>query len=247
MPFFEPLAPPKSLPAIGSAIEQAVVDFKDYRAERRTRPFEHAKDIAAFSNHVGGSLVIGAREDGHLREYVGLTDDEAANVRQAFSDAVADRCTPRPVFDFAPRYEQPGDPSKQIVVINVPPSVTPIAVRVGGDKTDGYGGPTFVYPVRSGTDARYLDPSQLAMMLSPAVRRVVVMLAKIPRGTRVHVRVIVAATGNYKNEHQWNFESVDEQENVAKFVGDGRLPLDRILSVYQGAKGDWHVLCDVLA
>ena len=95
MPFFEAIEPPRSLPAIGSAVERAVMDFKDYRAHRAWKQFEYAKDIAAFANLVGGTLVIGAREDGHLREYVGLTDDEASTVRQAFSDAVADRCMPR--------------------------------------------------------------------------------------------------------------------------------------------------------
>lgn len=223
------------------------MDFKDYRAQRAWKAFEYAKDITAFANHLGGSLIIGASEDGHLREYVGLTDAEAATVRQSFSQSVADRCTPRPVFDFAPRYAHPDDSTKQIVVINVPPSVTPIGVRVAGDKADGYNGPTYVYPVRSGTDARYLDPNQLAMLLSPTVRRVVVMLSKIPSGTRVNVRLVVAATGDYKNNPEWTFLEVDEQENVAKFSGENRLPLDRILSVYQAGNGVWRVLSDFLA
>jgi len=70
------------------------------------------------------------------------------------------------------------------------------------------------------------------MLMSPDVRRHAVMLAKIPINTRVHVRVIVAATGDFRSEHDWIFASVDEQDNVAKFSGDNRLPLDRILSVY---------------
>lgn len=245
MPFFEPLIPPRPLPPVGSAIEQAVMDFKEYRAERPVKPFERAKDVAAFSNHLGGSLVIGAREDGHLRAYTGLTDDQAAGVRQGFSEAVADRCVPRPVFDFA-RYGDPHDQSKQIIVINVPPSMTPIAVKVNGDKSDGYGGATYVYPVRSGTDARYLDPSQLAMLLSPTVRRHAVMLAKIPIGARVHIRIAVAATGDYKQDYESIFGGFDEQENVVKLSGDTRLPLDRLLSVYQ-VGGGWRILSDFLA
>jgi hypothetical protein len=247
VPFFEPLEPPRPLPAVGTAIERTVIDFKDYRAHRAWKTFEYAKDIAAFANLVGGTLIIGAHEDGNLRGYVGLTDDEAAVVRAAFSSAVADRCTPRPVFDFAARYPHPDDDTKQVVVINIPPSITPIGVRVNGDKTDGYGDPCWVYPVRSGTDARYLDPNQLAMLMSPAVRRHVVMLSKIPVGTRVHVRVVVAATGDYKNNHEWIFEGVDEQQNVAKFLADNRLPLDRILSVYQLGNGSWRILSDLLA
>jgi hypothetical protein len=247
VPFFTPLEPPKALPIVGTAVERAVMDFKDYRSHRAWKAFEYAKDVAAFANHLGGALVIGAVEDGHLRAYVGLTDDEAAAVRQSFSSAVADRCMPRPAVDFAPRFAHPDGSTKQIVVINVPPSVTPIGVKVSGNRDDGYGDPCWVYPVRSGTDARYLDPSQLAMLLSPTVRRHAVMLAKIPKGTRVHIRVFVAATGDYKDDHEWVFDSVDEQDNVAKFASENRLPLDRILSVFQLGGGVWRVLCDALA
>lgn len=168
-------------------------------------------------------------------------------MRQSLSSAVADRCIPRPVFDFEPRYAHPDDSTKQIVVINVPPSITPIGVRVAGDKADGYGGETYVYPVRSGTDARYLDPSQLAMLLSPTVRRVTVMLSKIPLGTHVNVRVAVAATGDYKSDGRRTFAGVDEQENVAKFSDGSRLPLDRILTVYQAGNDAWQILSDFLA
>src|SRR5689334_13143390 len=114
MPFFEPLKPPRSLPQRGDAIERAVMDFK---VKGASDAFERAKDVAAFANHLGGSLVIGGHEDGHLREYVGLIDGDAAALREAYSEAVADRCTPRPVFDFE-QYPHPEEPSKRIVVIN---------------------------------------------------------------------------------------------------------------------------------
>ena len=42
---------------------------------------------------------------------------------------------PRPAVDVSPRYAHPDDSTKQIVVINVPPSVTPIGVKVSGDKS----------------------------------------------------------------------------------------------------------------
>src|SRR5258706_6441754 len=98
------------------------MDFKDYRAHRGWKAFEYAKDVAAFSNHLGGTLVIGATEDGHLREYAGLTDDEATAGRQSFSNAVADSCIPRPVVDFSPPYGPPHDPTNQSGVLHSSPS-----------------------------------------------------------------------------------------------------------------------------
>ena len=58
--------------------------------------------------------------------------------------------------------------------------------------------------------------------------------------------IAVAATGDYKQDYDSVFGGVDEQENVVMLSGDTRLPLDRILSVYQVA-GGWRILSDFLA
>ena len=85
------------------------------------------------------------------------------------------------------------------------------------------------------------------MLMSPNVRRHAVMLAKIPIGARVNVRLVVATTGDYKKDHEWYFAGVDEQDNVARFSSDERLPLDRLLTVYQMSNGSWCILSDFLA
>ncbi len=60
MPLFRPLIKPWPLPSIGAAnTERAVLDWKTRLAEKS---FERAKDIAAFANHLGGTLLIGACE-----------------------------------------------------------------------------------------------------------------------------------------------------------------------------------------
>ncbi|HWM87047.1 MAG TPA: hypothetical protein VNO33_14435 [Kofleriaceae bacterium] len=47
--------------------------------------------MAAFANHLGGTLLIGANEvDGLLDAYVGLEEIDAALVRDSYSRAVAD-------------------------------------------------------------------------------------------------------------------------------------------------------------
>lgn len=59
VPTFIPLAKPLQLPTIGRTIERPVMDWKVKPAKHS---FERAKDVAAFANHLGGTLLIGAHE-----------------------------------------------------------------------------------------------------------------------------------------------------------------------------------------
>jgi hypothetical protein len=162
----------------------AIVRYGSTQVKPATYAFERAKDVAAFANHLGGTLLIGAQElNGQLQAYVGMPPTDAGAVRNDYSKAVADRCMPRPTIDFE-EYDDPGDPAKRIVAINVEPSLNLVGVKISGDKDkEGYGGIAYVFPVRSGIDARYLESGQLAMFMTPHVRRVAVLLSKIPQGT----------------------------------------------------------------
>ncbi len=226
---FVPLTQTASLPTIGSAIERPILDLK---VKPAPNAFEKAKDVAAFANHVGGTLLIGASEvDGRLSAYVGL--DDAGDVRDAYSKAVADLCQPHPLVDFED-FAAPGSSTKRVVAVNVWPSLNLVGVKVlSHPNPGGYGGVSFVYPVRSGTDATYLEPGQLAMYMTPSVRRVAVMLSKIPLDTEVHIYI-----RSESHKYTAHFVGVFEEENIAKFVGGDRnplraLPLDRILTVYE--------------
>src|SRR5947209_3105685 len=100
MPVFIPYTDSTSLPAIGAGFEQAVLDFK-LEAET-TDAFQRAKDVAAFANHLGGTLLVGAKEaNGVVAAYVPLTFAVATQVQDGFSQAVSQRCSPRPLIDFA--------------------------------------------------------------------------------------------------------------------------------------------------
>jgi len=231
MPFFVPQQPPRSLPAKGSAIELAVMDWK---VKATGTDFHLAKDVAAFANHLGGAILVGASErSGQLVDYVGMTPGEAGNVRDRFSKAVKDRCQPPPLVDFA-EYEHPDDGTKRVVAVNVWPSLQLVGVRVAGNKDkEGYGGDAFTFPLRSGTDAIYLTPVQIPMYMTPHVRRIVVMLSKIPVGAEVHIE-IPARNHKYISV----LEAVAEEENVARFRSrEGTpaqaIPLDCITTVYE--------------
>ena len=46
----------------------------------------------------------------------------------------------------------------------------------------------FVYPVRTGTVTRFLTASELPMMMTPHIRRVAVLLSRIP--VNAHIRMV---------------------------------------------------------
>lgn len=231
MPFFKPLVPPGPLPEPESAIELAAQDFK---AQDTASKYERAKDMAAFANHVGGSIIIGAKEvDGRLRAYVGLAPKTAAESRRRFDEA-ATECTPKPTIDTV-EFPCPGDAALRVVVVNVAPSLTLLGVRVRGDRAEGYGGHAYVFPVRCGTSTHYLDPGQLAMYMTPAIRRTALLLHRIPIGSVV--RVVHERPGNDYSIANQTFKGLSEDDNYVELERDGqtsRIPLDIVVAVFLG-------------
>src|SRR4051812_43949768 len=95
----------------------------DWKATDTSTPFHKAKDVAAFANHQGGTLLIGAQEvQGLLQSYVGMTAAAAVAVRTAYSQAIEQRCQPPPTVDFE-EFPDPADLTKKIVAVNVWPSL----------------------------------------------------------------------------------------------------------------------------
>lgn len=184
--------------------------------------------------------------DGQLAAYVGLTPADAGDVRDDYSKAVAQRCQPPPQVDFE-EYPDPTNSAKRVVAINVWPSLNLIGVKIEAHKpTEGYGGASYVYPIRSGTDATYLQPVQLPMYMTPQIRRIVVMLSRIP--SRSKVQLIEARLDGAKIDNAFLFDGIAEEENLAKFLtfwaepSQLHVPLDRILTVYQGQDSNWRVV-----
>jgi hypothetical protein len=205
-------------------------------SERRRRNALHkAKDVAAFANHLGGVLLIGACESrtGQLAKYETMTLPQATKLANEFSQAVAQKCQPHPTID--PRsIAQSG---RFVLAVNVWPSLSLIGVRLKADPKEGFEGrESFVFPIRTGNHSDYLEPVELAMHMTPQVRRVAVMLSRIEPDTHVQIA--------YANQPtlapMYRFVEVLEEQNVALFKpleGDGTfvLPLDRITSAYLGA------------
>jgi hypothetical protein len=244
---FVPITKPDDLPKPGEGYERATLDLKTTAVSRPG--FHHAKDVAAFANHLGGTLVIGAQESaGRVGQYVPLTETSASAIQAAFSQAVRDRCSPRPLIDFV-RVAIPGG---VVLAVNVWPYIGQVVgVRVKCDKSaEGFGDDAYVFPMRVGVDSAYLLPEQLPMLMLPEVRRVAVLLQGIANDSQVEVIVLrrsperppaVTYTGTV--------ESIDEVRNRVVFsvaAGGGympqAMPLDHVETVFEQRKGHWRVV-----
>jgi hypothetical protein len=234
---FTPIQDAAQLPAVGEATERFFLDFKRIY-EKKPFPdakkdrFDHremAKDVAAFANASGGTILIGAIEDqatGVIAKYEPLAKKVAKEIAGAFDQAVDDRCSPRPVFDVLII----GHGGGCIVAVNVWPFPgQPVGVMVKVDPdTDGSGEPAHVFPVRVGKHTTYMLPEQLPMMIDAKVRRVAILLSTIPTGTTVRVEY-----GN-RPPDEMKLVGVRPLENVVhlKFK-DGATEVDRMLALDQ--------------
>jgi hypothetical protein len=244
---FTPILDASRLPKRGEGYERATLDLKETASPKPG--FHHAKDVAAFANHLGGTLLIGAQEtDGRIGEYKPLTEQTVTAIQAAFSQAVRDRCSPHPLFDFA-RFPLDGG---VVLAVNVWPYIGQVVgVAVKNEKRqDGFGEDSYAFPIRVGIDATYLLPEQLPMFMLPEVRRFVILLRAIPRDTVISL-VFNRRTG-YPHRPAAKVIEVDELGNSVKFLEilegggprpgiDKFVPLDKIETVYRTGPETWTV------
>jgi hypothetical protein len=246
MPRFEPILESHQLPPVGDGYERAVLDLKGRGGVAHS--FHMAKDVAAFANHLGGTLLIGAKEEaGRVGEYDPLNEETTNGVQKKFSEAVRDRCSPRPLVDFARLARDGGF----VLAVNVWPYVGQVVgVRVKADKAaDAFGDQAYVFPVRVGVDATYLYPEQLPMFMTPEVRRAAILLNSVPKDYAVTVRIGRRVAGEAYEEFSLVVDEVDELANVVSFLpangsrgaGQRSYPLDKVSTVFKDPIRGWRI------
>jgi len=232
------------LPSLGST-ETNTLDFKA-RYKRASGPpfdtFEMAKDVAALANAMGGTLLVGAQEDetgGVLKAYLPLTESDAKETTTAFEQAVKDRCSPSPVVNIERIHHSNG----YLLAVNVAPFPgQAVGVQVKGDKANGWGDITWVFPLRVGTQTKPLRPEQLAMLMSPEYRRISILLGDIKPGAQVYLEWPGSGSPDWA---AFTFGSVQPIENMIVIQWDRNrqtihIPIDRILSVWHDRT--WRIL-----
>lgn len=185
---WSPINHSDQLPSEGT-LEQAWLDFK---AQPTNEAHERAKDVAAFANAMGGTLIVGAAEqNGTLVRYVPITTAQANQVVRDYHEAVRDRVRPAPIFETHTLDREGG----KVVVVNVQPFPGQ-AVAVELKRPDETKLPdAFRFPVRVGTQTDFITPEQLPMFFDAKVRRIAIALEYIATHAP-NVELYYPATGD---------------------------------------------------
>jgi hypothetical protein len=235
--FWKPLT---ALPLIGAAAERSTWDLKS--EVNPGNSYELAKDVSAFANHLGGVLLYGAKEtNGRIGSYHPVPESVANDLEREISNACKSRCEPVPTYEIE---RHPKD-SGWVASVSVSPFLGGlIGVRVTADKAkEGYGGNSFVFPIRSGNQTHYLTPTNMATYLDPAVRRAAILLSRIPEHTTVSTRTWNNNDG--VDQDSLSFGEVDIERNRIRFYPVGGSasffkPLDQVQTVYEAEDG-WRI------
>lgn len=259
---FDPITRIEQVPRVGQGYERLTLDMKggpgayrrfDQGSRIGWNEYEMSKDVAAFANASGGTILIGAEEDtarGICTAHSPFSDELATEFAGAFTTAIEKGCHPRPLLAI----ERIRFTSGLMLSINVWPFPgQPIGVAVTTQKKDsGYGGTSYVFPIRLVTKTDYLTPEQLPMYMSADVRRRAILLSTIKRTadsrtSRIFVHPeIVTAQDEHVGAFEVYFESLDELGNTLVVTLDSRgvsLPLDAVRAVWRDS-GGYHMVID---
>jgi hypothetical protein len=230
------------LPAEGAGAERLSFDLKQTYGDPPDRE-EMAKDMAAFANASGGVVLVGVVEDqrhGVVGRYFPLDRAAAQEVKRTLSEAVRDFCSPIPLVDVAVVFRGSGF----VVAANVSPFPAQ-AVGVRSQQTAN----SYCFPLRTATDTAFIRPEQLAMLMLPEVRRVVIHLSAIKVPDKI---VIVFKSPNVSPSPpvrwEFEFEELRMLDNVVALLSDPPsrerllVPLDQIRTVWRELVNRWCIV-----
>jgi hypothetical protein len=219
---FTPITTQQQVPLVGRGFETPVLDLKEHpeaykpfvQGQRVWDRFELAKDIAAFANSLGGTILVGAKQDpatGTCTAHTPFAPALSTEFERELNEA-AKRCRPLPFFhvDLIPFG---GDVMIAVNVWAFPGQV--IAVEVVGDKgKGGYGGTTYVFPRRVLSHNNWMPVEQIPMLMSPDVRRAAILLSTLKKGDQitVHPKLEVPEERGARAT-QVTFVAVEEMKN----------------------------------
>ena len=254
---FTPVTESSQLPREGTGFEHLIFDMKagrgayryfDKGVELDWKRYEIAKDVAAFANGMGGTILIGAEEDerdGTLLSYPGVTDAQARELTEIIGEIVEKRCFPRPLIDVM----RVMHASTMTLAVNVWPffgQIVGVSVT-GAGENDYRGDKAYVYPMRLIDHTTYLTAEQVPMFMLPEVRRTLALLTAIPplnpsdRGRLV--KLMWLADGPQWLEWAVKIVEINALSNSIEVEIAPRrmsIPLDDIRQVWRD-RGEWKM------
>lgn len=242
---------PRPGPLSAAAQEREHLDFKVFADQ--TKGLEHAKDIAAFANSLGGTILVGVTDTNGTLAIPGVAGQTATQVKDIYEHAAL-KCSPKARVDAVIIQLTAGG---AVVAVNVPPFPeavlgVPGVVSVGGTHTEAPN--SWRYPVRRATQTDFLTPEQLPMYMNPAIRRAFVRLSALSTTAPVRVDSIhhVGASASGPTTvvpvlGMLYVNSVSLEANALE-LGRGRppsatcrVPLMDVVDVWEHAAGSWAI------
>lgn len=231
-----PITMASELPVVGTAYETSELDFK--RQVDPTNLLELAKDIAAFANYFGGTILVGMEEgnDGLLEAHHPLPSVFAGKVVTAYETAAREFLSPRPRVQAARITIDGGE----CIAVNIEPYLDGVvAARADADNPH-----VWRFPIRIGKECKWLTPEEVAQM-TPQTRKAIVMLSRINYGARIVKLREVSVKGASMDSSELRFGEVCEGDNAVRMLlSDDRVtsyPLDMVRSVYRDEHG-WYIV-----
>lgn len=260
---WEPIA---SVERLIARVESSSLDFKTVYnlASPRVR-YDIAKDVAAFANAYGGTIVVGIQESsGKPVRVEGVAD--VPNLKETIRDALGMFCVPLPatpedyVISVRPAEARrilkescAAAPSVAVdlVTLNVAPDPrAPIGVRPLDGASNRPLADSWRFPVRMTDHTDFLNPTDLPMWMNSHERRVAIHLRRAFGEGGAEVTVAVhCRTGmaqNHPYERPLILTSVDEKQLCATFrmadpPGVLVVPFSFILSVWRAVPDKWEM------
>lgn len=219
-----------------------------------------AKDVAAFASAYGGTVLVGAEEQGG--RLVGLSGvADVPRLVTALSTAVKQRCSPCPLYAEAPITLAAVDCARLLPAAeSVPAGVTLLAINVEPDPRGPIGvrpltdkgnviRQVYEFPIRVGNSTDWLDPEDLAMWMNSHERRIALKLRQAGAPARVRIFHMVGEQNTVRREREFELAAVDERRTVAvlrQFAPDppdeAHVPFSFILDAWQEPQdGMWQL------
>lgn len=180
---YTPIFDTRDLPSIGPLPEHLRFDMK--MVLKKNVEANLANDVAAFANTAGGVILVGATEhpanSGNLSGYEPMAFADANGLGESLKKALR-LCSPRPIAEAKPIELLPefwkDEDRKFVVAVNCDPyAAPPIGVAKSGQ--DG-GEKWWAFPARRGSHTHNLRPEELATIMEPRLRRILLLLDRIP-------------------------------------------------------------------
>ncbi len=257
--FWKPWSQSTALDLAKEAHEKTVLDLKETcDLTRPTHAYELAKDMAAFANALGGTVLIGAsersdpvgRKTGRIEAFVPLADAHA--VMKAATLAARDLCRPGIVVEpetfkltideQATIVGKPLPHDATLVALNIHPLIASPTGVVACD-ADGNRVPhAFRFPLRFIEGTKWLAPEELAFHMNSHERRMYLLLAPLPGDVKIFVWD--KGIGALGARRPGTLAKLDAERLIAEFEMGGvavHVPLTFVQAVWLDENKTWNV------